>query len=406
MTGEDKTMINSEKYISKRASGIKASAIREMFKLMANADIISLAGGSPAPELFPGEELAEIARDILKNNPSLALSYGVTDGYPRLMEKLRKRAEKINSVKDTDRIIVTTGAQQGLDLAIKVLVNDGEAVVVEAPSFVGTLNSFRSHRAEMIGVPLENDGMNMEKLEEVLKANKVKLIYTIPTFQNPSGITMSLAKRKKMLELASKYDVLILEDNPYGDLRFSGEDIPTVKSLDTEGRVIYVGSLSKILSPGMRIGYTIAEPGISDRIEVMKQANDVHTPVLTQMIADEYMNRYDLDAHIEKSKELYGRKCAFMLSCMDKYFPASVTYTRPEGGIFIMCTAPEGTDTNALLRESLKYNVAFVAGNSFEVDQSKPSNMFRLNYSTMSEEKIEQGIKALAKCLREVLGEK
>lgn len=397
-------MNNNERYFSERSKPLKASAIREMFKLMADPAVISLAGGSPAPELFPGEELSKIAGKILMTNPTGALQYGTTDGYKPLKELVAERVRKIGSIKEGDKLIITTGAQQGIDLAAKILVNDGEPVVVEAPSFVGTLNSLRSYQARLIGVPVQDDGMDMDALEAVLKQNKVKLIYTIPTFQNPSGITMSLEKRKKLLALAEQYDAVILEDNPYGDLRFSGEDVPTIKSMDTEGRVIYVGTFSKILSPGMRIGYVVANADFVDKIEVLKQANDVHTPLLTQMMAAEFLKKYDIDQYIEKSRKLYGEKCAFMLECMDKYFPDIVSYTRPEGGLFIMCTMPEGTDSNKILAECLKEKVAFVAGNSFEVDADKPANYFRLNYSTMPNEKIEQGIKAIGKVLKEQLG--
>ena len=392
-----------EKYFAERTKPIKASAIREMFKLMADPEVISLAGGSPAPELFPGEELARLAEEILRKNPTAALQYGTTDGYAPFKEMAKKRAEKVNSFGKNDKIIITTGAQQAIDLAAKVLVNEGDKVVVEAPTFVGTLNSLRFYRADLIGVPLSDDGMDTDELENVLKNNDIKLIYTIPTFQNPSGITMSLEKRKKLLELAKKYDVIILEDNPYGDLRFDGDDVPTIKSLDTDGRVIYVGSFSKILSPGMRLGYAVANEEIISKIEIAKQANDVHTPLITQMMAAEFLKNNDIEEYIEKGKELYGRKCRFMLECMDKYFPDSVTYTRPQGGIFIWCTAPEGTDSNKLLAECLKEKVAFVAGNSFAIDVDKPSNFFRLNYSTMPEEKIEKGIKALGKVLEQKL---
>lgn len=391
-------------YLSERVKPLQASAIREMFKLMADPEIISLAGGSPAPELFPSEELSKIAGKILMTNPTGALQYGTTDGYGPLKEIIAQRMKKINSLSDTDKILITTGAQQGIDLTIRVLVNEGEDVVVEAPSFVGTLNSLRSYRAKLHGVPVREDGMDMDVLEETLKNNKVKLIYTIPTFQNPSGITMSLEKRKRMLELAKLYDCIILEDNPYGDLRFGGEDVPTIKSMDTEGRVVYVGTFSKILSPGLRIGYTVANSEFSDRIEVVKQVNDVHTPTLNQMMATEFMKKYDIEKYIEKSKTLYGEKCAWMLECMDRYFPDSVTWTRPQGGLFIWCTTPEGTNTNELLLESLKYKVAFVAGNSFSTEIEQPSRYLRLNYSTMTKEKIEQGIKALGEVLCRQLG--
>lgn len=398
-------MQEKETYFSERSKLLKASAIREMFKLMADPAVISLAGGSPAPELFPGEELSKIAGKILMTNPKGALQYGTTDGYAPFKEMAKARAEKVNSFSTTDKIIITTGAQQGIDLAIKVLVNAGETIVVEAPTFVGTLNAMRSYRTNLVGVPVEEDGMDMAALEEVLQAGPVKMIYTIPTFQNPSGITMSLEKRKKLLELAEKYDAIILEDNPYGDLRFAGEDVPTIKSMDTNGRVVYVGSFSKILSPGLRLGYVVAAAEFVDKIEVAKQANDVHTPLLTQMMAYEFLKKYNIETYIEKSKKLYGEKCAYMLECMDKYFPKSVTYTRPEGGLFIWCTMPAGTDANAVLAACLEEKVAFVTGSSFAVDADAPTHNFRLNYSTMPKEKIEQGIKTIGGVLTKMLGE-
>jgi len=394
-----------EKYLSEKVGKLKASAIREMFKLMADPEIISLAGGSPDPSLFPSEALAEIAEDILTNQPVQALQYGTTDGYKPLKEAVLKRAEKINSVAEGDKVIITTGEQQGIDLVVKTLVNEGECVAVEEPSFVGSLNSIRAHNAELVSVPLEGDGIDVDKFEEILKSKKIKLLYTIPTFQNPSGITMVEEKRKRILELASEYDFLIIEDNPYGDLRFAGEDVPNLKALDTEGRVIYCSSFSKILAPGLRLGYVICNEAIIDRVEIAKQANDVHTPFLTQMIAAKYLEKYDIEKDIEKARAVYGKKCSFMLECMEKYFPKTVTWTHPEGGLFIMCTAPEGTDIDLILKESLKNKVAFVAGNGFMVDQSKPCSMFRLNYSTMPEEKIEKGIKALGEVLCRIIPE-
>ena len=396
--------MNFEKYMTRRVKPLKASGIREMFKLMADPAVISLAGGSPDPELFPTEFLSEIAAEILKNDGKKALAYGTTDGYAPLKEELKKRTEAISSFDKEDKIIITTGAQQAIDLVARTVVEDCDDVVVEAPSFVGTLNSLRSVRANLIGVSMENDGMNMEELEGVLKGNKVKLIYTIPNFQNPAGITMSLAKRQRLLELAKKYDCLILEDNPYGDLRFAGEAVPTVKSLDKEGRVIYVGSLSKILSPGLRIGYLVCRGELCDKIEIVKQVNDVHTPCLTQMMAAEFLKRYDVSAHIKKACEVYGEKCRFMLECMEKYFPKSVSWTKTEGGLFILVSCPDSIDAAALSVEAIKkYKVAFVPCNNFATDMSAKTSSFRLNYSTMPKEKIEEGIKAIGMLLKEKL---
>ena len=247
--------------------------------------------------------------------------------------------------------------------------------------------------------------MNIDVLEKALKENdNVKFIYTIPTFQNPTGTTMPLEKRKKLIELANKYDVLVLEDNPYGDLRFTGEDVPTLKSLDTEGRVIYAGSFSKILSPGMRLGYVIGSPEILGKIEILKQVNDVHTPVLTQMMCVEFMEKYDIDEYIEKNRELYGKKCDVMIKAIEKYFPkGKVNYTVPEGGIFMWCECPGISDITPLVDKALEKKVAIVPGSNFAIDIKAPSNMFRLNFSSATVENIEEGIKRLGEALNEVL---
>ncbi len=398
-------MINYEKFYSDRVKPMKGSAIREMFKRMADPEIISLAGGNPASELFPGDELSKIAKDILETNPTKALQYGTTDGLPEMKECAKKRAQKVNAFKDGDSVIIMTGANQGIDLTAKALLNKGDKIIVESPSFIGSLNAFRTYECELIGVEVEDDGMNIKALEAALENNDdVKFIYTIPTFQNPTGTTMSEAKRRKLIELANKYDVLIIEDNPYGDLRFSGEDLPTLKSLDTEGRVIYVGSFSKILSPGMRLGYLVAASEILAKVEILKQVNDVHTPVLTQMMCVEFMKKYDIDEYIERNKELYGKKCRVMLHAIDKYFPkGKVKYTVPEGGIFMWCECPGIDDITPLVNKALEKKVAIVPGSNFAIDIKAPSNMFRLNYSSATPESIEEGIKRLGEALDEIL---
>lgn len=392
-------------YMADRVKSMKGSAIREMFKRMADPEIISLAGGNPASELFPGDELSKIAGKILMTSPTLALQYGTTDGYPAMRECAKSRAAKVNSVTDDDTVLIMTGANQGIDLTAKAILNKGDKIVVESPSFIGSLNAFRTYEAQLVGVKVEDDGMSMEGLEEVLKSDSsIKIIYTIPTFQNPTGTTMSLEKRKRMLELASKYDVLILEDNPYGDLRFSGEEMPTLKSLDTEGRVIYAGSFSKILSPGMRLGYIVAPKPLAEKIEVLKQVNDVHTPMLTQLMCVEFMKKYNIDDYIAKNRELYGRKCACMVESMEKYFPeGKVKWVVPEGGIFLWCECPTITDIAPIVDRCLEKKVAIVPGSNFAIDMNAPSNMFRLNYSSATPEKIEEGIKRLGEALSEML---
>ncbi|MBQ7572882.1 MAG: PLP-dependent aminotransferase family protein [Clostridia bacterium] len=393
------------KFYADRVVPMKGSAIREMFKRMADPEIISLAGGNPASELFPGDELSKIAGKILMTSPTLALQYGTTDGYPKMRDCAIARAKKVDAYKDGDMALIMTGANQGIDLVAKAIINKGDKIIVESPSFIGSLNAFRTYECELVGVRVDPDGMNMEELENALKNNDgVKMIYTIPTFQNPTGATMSLEKRKKLIELANKYDVVILEDNPYGDLRFKGEDVATVKSLDTEGRVIYAGSFSKILSPGMRLGYIIGDPSICSKIEMLKQVNDVHTPMLTQLMCVEFMKKYDIDKYIAKNRDLYGKKCAAMVEAMEKYFPkGKVKYTVPEGGIFLWCECPTIDDIAPIVDKCLEKKVAIVPGNNFEIDINAPSNMFRLNYSSATIENITEGIKRLGEVLSECL---
>lgn len=392
-------------YMADRVKTMKGSAIREMFKRMADPEIISLAGGNPASELFPADELSKIAGKILMTSPTLALQYGTTDGYVKMRDCARQRAEKVNSVSENDTILIMTGANQGIDLATKALINKGDKIIVESPSFIGSLNAFRTYESQLVGVSVEADGMSMDELEEKLKTEEgVKFIYTIPTFQNPTGTTMSLEKRKRLMELASKYDVLILEDNPYGDLRFSGEDVPTLKSMDTEGRVIYAGSFSKILSPGMRLGYLVAPSPLAEKIEMLKQVNDVHTPMLTQLMCVEFMKKYDIDKYIAKNCELYGKKCSAMVAAMEKYFPqGKVKWVVPEGGIFLWCECPTITDISPIVDKCLEKKVAIVPGSNFATDINAPSNMFRLNYSSATIENIEEGIRRLGEVLTEML---
>ncbi|MGM9937684.1 MAG: PLP-dependent aminotransferase family protein [Candidatus Ornithomonoglobus sp.] len=399
-------MIDYSEFFADRVIPMKGSAIREMFKRMADPEIISLAGGNPAAELFPGDELSKIAGKILMTQPTLALQYGTTDGYPKMKECAKARAVKAGAYDEGDAILITTGANQGIDLTAKAIINKGDKIIVENPSFIGSLNAFRSYECQLVGVDVDNDGMNMDKLEEALEANRdAKLLYTIPTFQNPTGTTMPLEKRKRLLELASKYNVLIIEDNPYGDLRFSGEDVATLKSLDTEGRVIYCGSFSKILSPGMRLGYIIGPAQLLEKVEMLKQVNDVHTPMLTQLMCVEFMKKYNIDKYIEKNRQLYGKKCKVMLDTMEETFPkGKVEWTVPEGGIFLWCTCPglEG-DISRVVDACLEKKVAIVPGSNFAIDQSLPSNQFRLNYSSVSPEKIEEGVRRLGAVLTEIL---
>lgn len=391
--------------LSDKVKHLEASSIREIFKLLAKPGIISFAGGAPDPNLFPKKEFAEIAKEILENEGNTALQYGITEGYAPLREWVKERLVGQGVLKADDDVIIVSGGQQGLDLASKSLINPGDGVVCEEPSFIGGLNCFRSYNAELFGVPVEDDGINTDELEKLLKKHRnIKLLYTISTFQNPSGITLSLEKRKKLLELAEKYDFLIYEDNPYGELRFSGEEVPTIKSLDKSGRVIYFGSFSKILAPGMRLGFTSAKAELLERMIICKQTQDVHTNVLSQMIAYKFVTNHSIDQHIAKLREAYGKKCKLMMDTMDKCFPKSVKHTCPEGGLFLYCTMPDGFDSKELMKKALEKNVAFVPGTSCMIDDKAVYSTFRMNYSTASEEEIVKGVTLLGEVICEYMG--
>lgn len=391
--------------ISDRMSTMRGSAIREIFKALADPEVISLAGGNPAPELFPAKEMAEIAKDMLENHPTVALQYGITEGYQPLRELVTKLLEERENIKgDFNDTIVVSGGQQGIELATKCLVNSGDVVIVEEPSFIGALNAFRSYGAKLVGVPVDEDGMNIDSLKKAIAENKnVKMIYTIPTFQNPSGITMSVEKRKALYEIALENNIVIIEDNPYGELVFNGEKMPTIKSMDTEGIVIYSGSYSKVLAPGMRIGFVCGHKDIIAKMVVAKQVSDVHTPVLTQMLAYEFISKYGLDKHISEIRKLYKHKCQTMLDAIEKYFPKSVTHTVPNGGLFIWCDLNGDYDMNEIAKKCTARKVACVPGSTFMTDLDKPCSAFRLNYSTVTDEKIVDGIKILGEVLSEVV---
>ena len=382
-----------------RIKDLKASAIREILKFTADPSVISFAAGNPAPEAFPVKEIAEITADIFAKQPIAALQYSVTEGYPALRSRLTAFVkEHYNIGRTFDDLVIMSGAQQGIELTCKVLCNEGDAVICETPSFVGSLNSFKSFNAKLIGVPVEDGGLSIEKLEKALKENpRTKLIYLIPNFQNPSGTCMSLEKRKAVYALAKQYGVLILEDNPYGDLRFSGEDIPSIKSFDEDGIVIYCGSFSKVLAPGLRVGYLIADKELVQKVVVGKQAADVHTNILAQMICEQYMAKYDMDAHIQALKAIYRKKCNLMLNCIEKHFNPAVSHTVPEGGLFLWCTLPDGVDMMKFCADAVQNKVAVVPGVAFMPYEDYATQSFRMNFSTPTDEQIQNGVEILGR---------
>ena len=392
-----------EYQFSDRVQNLKPSAIREIFKYAADPEVVSLSAGNPAPEAFPSEQIAEISSRILREHPVDALQYSLTEGYPALRQTLRdymKRTHKIG--RDFDDVLITSGAQQVMDLLTKSMCNAGDVVLCEAPSFVGSLNTFRSYQVKLHGIPMDSDGMNMEALEKALQEERrVKFIYTIPNFQNPTGRTMSLAKRRRMYELAKQYQVLILEDNPYGDLRFAGEDLPSIKSFDEDGIVVYAGTFSKVIAPGIRVGFALLPTPVMNKMVVCKQGEDVHTNIWAQMIVNEFMTKYDYDAHLLSLKQIYKKKAEFTMGLFDRYILPKVQYEPIQGGLFIWCTLPEGADMPKFCKEAVLRKVAVVPGNAFLTDESLPCLSFRTKYTTPTDEQLEKGIRILGQLIDE-----
>jgi 2-aminoadipate transaminase len=396
--------INTGEFYSILASKMEASAIREILKLVQNPEVISLAGGMPDPTTFPTEELNEVVKQILAKNSACALQYSSTEGLTELREFILNWLDEAKEKAGLDNIMITSGSQQGLDLVSKVLLNPGDTLIVELPSYLAALNAFRSYGGEMAGIPMDDEGMQIDILEETLTklkndGKKVKFIYTISNFQNPAGVTMSLARRKKILEVAKKYEVLILEDNPYDKLRFEGEPIPSIYSLDNEGYVISLGTFSKILCPGLRLAWILGNKEIIEKLVIMKQATDLCTTVLNQLIAYEYCRQNDIDKNIESNVEIYRRKRNAMLEALDKYFPVEVTWTKPQGGFFVFATLPEYIDVDEMLPEAIEDNVAYVPGGPFFAD-GKGQNTMRLSFCYPSVENIDEGIKRLGKVIK------
>lgn len=384
---------------SDRISSLQPSAIREILKSTSDPSVISFAAGNPAPEAFPVDEVREISAKLLQERPIDALQYGVTEGYTPLRETIGKyMKEKHNVGKDFDRVLITSGAQQVMDLTTKILCNEGDVILSEAPSFIGSLNCFRSYKTQLRGIPVEDDGINLEALEKALQEEKnAKFLYVIPNFQNPSGVTMSLEKRKGVYELAKKYGIIILEDNPYGDLRVSGEFLPSIKSFDEDGIVIYAGSFSKIFAPGVRVGYVVAPEQLIAKMTVGKQVSDVHTTIYCQLLINEWMNNYDVSAHLEKIREIYRKKLNLMCDMIDSELGDFVTYVRPEGGLFVWCKLPEHVDMLKFCKVAAENKVAVVPGTAFMTSDDDKTQCIRLNFSTPSDEKIIEGMKILGK---------
>ncbi|MBQ7827755.1 MAG: PLP-dependent aminotransferase family protein [Clostridia bacterium] len=385
-----------EYIFSDKLNSLKPSAIREILKNSGNS--IPFSAGNPSPLSFPVDAIRELSADILANSSTVALQYSITEGYAPLIASVAARLKsRFNIDTDNNPVIITSGGQQGIELACKAFCNEGDTVICENPSFIGALNAFRSLGANLVGIDIEGDGISPEALDRALTENpRAKLIYLIPTFQNPRGTTTSLEKRKAIYEVALRHKVMILEDNPYGELRFSGEEVPTMKSMDTEGIVIYCSSFSKILSAGMRVGFVSAPDAVIQKMVVAKQCEDVHTNIFFQMLCHRFMTEYDFDGHIKGICDLYGRKCALMMRELDAKMPASITHTVPDGGLFVWLTMPEGSDMMGYIKACTAAGVSAVPGIAFNADTEAPSDSFRITYATPSDEDIVKGIGIMA----------
>lgn len=379
---------------SDRTLGLRPSAIREIIKNMSDPTMISFAGGNPAVDCFPIDDIRTYSEKVLAEKPIAALQYSTTEGVASLRESVLAFVNRYSRVSaDTDDVAIVSGSQQAMNVISRIFCNDGDVVLAEDPSFVGALNAFRQYSVTTVGVPVQQDGVDLEKLEAAFAASpKPKFFYVIPNFQNPTGLVTSLEKRKAIYDLAERYNVLVVEDNPYGELRFRGEYIPPIKSFDKKGLVLYCGSFSKIMAPGMRLAYIIANREIIEKVVTAKQCDDTHTNLWSQLVCDEWLRNADTEKHIEFIRSVYERKCDLMLAEMDRCFNKKITYTRPSGGMFLWATLPDGVDMMAFVKEAQRRKVAVVPGNAFLCDQDGMTQCFRLNYSTPSEEDIVKGI--------------
>lgn len=386
---------------AKRLDLLDSSDIGDLLRLIARPDIISFAGGLPAPELFPVEALKQAGIAVMEEMGTIACQYSSTEGLPQLREKIVERMAVKNNIHATpEQVLITSGSQQGLDFAARVFVDKGDVILVESPSYLGAINAFKACEPTFIEVPTDDGGMVMEELEKVLSTTEnVKMIYVIPDFQNPTGRTWSLERRTKFMEIVNKYAVPVIEDNPYGELRFENDTMPALKSLDTKGLVVYLGTLSKIMVPGFRLGWVCAADEILSKFNTMKQGADLQTSTLTQLQANKYMDMNNLDEHVNKIREVYKHRRDVMMKAMKDYFPKEAKFTYPDGGLFTWVELPDYIDTKEMALQCLEKKVAYVPGGSFFPNGGK-NNCFRMNYSCMSDEKIIEGVKALAEVIQ------
>ena len=392
-----------------RVEGMKSSMIRELLKVTQEPDVISFAGGLPAPEIFPIKECEEACCKVLREEGALALQYSTTEGYLPLRRFVVEKMSRYGIKASEDNVLITQGSQQALDLIGKLFIDPGDVILLEAPSYVGAIQAFTSYQARYVTVPIDDDGMRVELVEEVLRKSRPKFIYVLPNFQNPGGTTLPLERRKRLVELAEHHGIPLIEDDPYGELRFEGEHIPSLVVLDAEGRdnahgffegnVIYMSTFSKTLAPGLRLGWVVAPAEVVSKLVQAKQGADLHTTTLTQMVAYEMVRTGFLEGHVRKIREVYRERRNVMLKALEEYFPPGATWTRPQGGLFLWVTLPEEIDAMELLKDAVEAKVAYVPGVAFYAD-GRGQNSMRLNFSYSQPEMIEEGIRRLARVVQ------
>ena len=396
-----------ESLYSINITGMKKSVIRELLKLTQKPEIISFAGGLPSPLTFPVEEIADLAKEVILREGKWALQYGPTEGDPRLKDEIIKIMEKDGVKVDRENILITTASQQGLDMLGKVFINPNNSIIVGRPTYVGALGAFKSYSAKFVGVDLDDDGMRIDQLQEKLhrlrlEAALPKFIYVVPDFHNPAGVCLTLERRKALLQLAKEFQVIVVEDTPYRQLRYVGKHIPSLCELDERaGYVISLHTFSKILFPGLRLGWIVAIREVIDKFIIAKQAMDLCTPPFTQAIAYEYCRRGLLDQHIQNNITLYKKRREIMLRSLDEYMPKhpEIRWTRPEGGLFLWVKLPRTINADEMLSQAIEENVAYVTGTAFYADGGG-KNCLRINFSYPSEEQIVEGIKRLSKVIK------
>ncbi len=386
---------------SQRMNSIRSSAIRDLLHYATLPGMIYLAGGLPAPESFPVQAFRQACTTVLDEVGAQALQYGTTEGYKPLRRFLAGRMRDLKGVAcGSDNILLTSGSQQALELVGKMFIDYGDIIVLESPSYLGAIQAFNLYAPRYITVPMDDEGMVIEELERILQIVTPKFIYTVPTFQNPSGRTLSAERRQTLMALAEEYDVIVVEDDPYGELRYTGEPVPPIKAFDTTGRVIYLSTFSKILSPGIRLAWVVASEEMIRKLVLLKQATDLCTAPFIQYTAYEYCESGIMEEHIEQIRQVYRVRMGAMLSALERYFPRDgVTWTRPEGGMFVWVTLPNEVDVEDLLKEAVAHKVAFVPGSAFYVD-GRPHSTMRLNFSNASPEQIEEGIRRLGEIVQ------